>query len=309
MQEIHLQEANAGKTPGIAWVLRFAYGIHGPTKRQNLKILKDLSGPYNQANQARPPPFHPALQTLLSNQQVRIKLSSRAQPNGPVELASRVEERGWLGKLPERREKNMWWKWWHSEIMKINVPVGIEVSEYEAGSSNSAIQDEKKGIARSGSASSVAAAKRYGLPILKTQGLGLNHRVEQIINNRVVPKPPRRSPERLQQQETEEPPPSAPPQTRYYRRRYRDLLVRMPSLSFKPTPGSISSPPNAPETQQNAAKPNAIPGKYTVRISPLAATRGAPRNRVTYPIMRNEDREWVQRAQEVQQNAKIKNLA
>ncbi|QRW12059.1 Complex 1 protein (LYR family) [Ceratobasidium sp. AG-Ba] len=298
----HLQEANAGNKFGVAWVLRFAYGVDGPIKRQNLKIFKESCGPYDQAKQARPPAFHPALHALLSHPQVRTKINSRAQPNGPVELAARVEERGWLGKLPERREKNMWWRWWHSEITKINIPSEVEVIEE---TTSTAAKDETKGIAGSGTTNSVAAVKRYGVPLLKTQGLGLNRLVEQLVSNRAVPKAPKRSP-RLQKSASPDPPLPKPPQNRFHRRRYRDMLVRMPSLFFKPTLDPVPVSPDASEHQQKVAKPNKIPGKYIVRISPIAATRGSPRSRVAYSVMCEEDQQWIRRSQEATQKSDTK---
>ncbi|KAG9103665.1 hypothetical protein FRC06_009036 [Ceratobasidium sp. 370] len=283
----------------------------------NETSLKDLSGPHNQAKQARPPPFHPALHALLSSQQARTKPNNRSQPNGPVELSSLLEQRDWLGKLPARREKNLWWRWWRAETTKIQAPTEIEVVEDKAGANTSLLTGRSEVLsspsgtsdtAGSGSTNSVATAKRYGLPILKTQGAGLGYRVEQFINNRAVPNPPRRSPERTQET------PAVIPATatsvaslhnRFYRRRYRDVLSRMPFLSFKPAPVSSRTANSTSETQQpdTQATPNIIPGKYSVRISPLAATRGDPRNRVTYAVMSEEDRQWVQRAQEVSRQA------
>ncbi|KAG8740538.1 hypothetical protein FRC10_004188 [Ceratobasidium sp. 414] len=312
----HLHAANAGTKQGVTWAFRFAYGVSGPLRQQNLKAFKDLSGPHDQAKQARPPPFHPALYALLSAQQARIKPTSRTQQNGPVELSSLLEQRDWLGKLPERREKNLWWRWWRTETTKIQVPAEIEVIEDKAGAHPSLLTERTEvssspgtpDTAGSGSTNSVAAAKRHGLPIPKTQGVGLGYRVEQLINNRAMPKPPGRSPERAQETPPAVPAPAvsvASPHNRFYRRRYRDVLSKMPFLSFKPAPVSSRVANSTPEIQQPdvQATPNVIPGKYSVRISPLAATRGNPRNRITYTVMSEEDRHWVQRAQEASRQA------
>ncbi|KAG8716506.1 hypothetical protein FRC08_009360 [Ceratobasidium sp. 394] len=316
----HLRAANAGTKQGVAWALRFAYGASGPLRQQSLKTFKDLSGPHDQAKQARPPPFHPALHALLSAQQARTKPNSRTQPNGPAELSSLLEQRGWLGKLPERREKNLWWRWWRAETTKIQVPAEIEVIEDKVGANpglpagRTPVLSSSPGIldtAGSGSTNSVAAAQRYGLPILKTQGAGLGYLVEHFINNRAIPNPPRRSPGRTQESPVVVSTTAASatsPHNRFYRRRYRDVLNKMPFLSFKPAPVSSHTANSTSETQQPdmQATPNATPGKYSVRISPLAATRGNPRNRVTYAVMSEEDRQWVQRAQEAPGQVKSK---
>ncbi|KAG9086511.1 hypothetical protein FRC07_013067 [Ceratobasidium sp. 392] len=316
----HLQAANAGTKQGIAWALRFAYGTSGPLQQRNLKTLKDFGGPHNQDKQARPPPFHPALYALLSAQEARIKTNSKAQSNGPVELASLLEQRNWLGKLPERREKNLWWRWWRAETAKIQAPAEIEVAEPIAGvhqdiSAGQAGTPQNpsgaSGVARSTYTNSAADVKKYGLLMLKTQGTGLNYRVEQLIGNRAMPNPPRRSPERTRETATVNSAPAnslASPQPRFYRRRYRDVLSKMPFLSFKPAPSSPQNATSASETQQpdTLATPNVVPGKYSVRISTLAAPRGKPRNRVTYSVMSEEDHQWIQRAREASQQTDSK---
>ncbi|KAG8777513.1 hypothetical protein FRC12_000336 [Ceratobasidium sp. 428] len=268
-----------------------------PLALYNGKIY--LSGSTKGANQARPPPFHPALQALVSSRDARVKPTGRVQSNGPAELVSLLEQRDWLGKLPERREKNLWWKWWHEEISKIQVPTEIEVIEQTSS-------PEPLNVTGSGSTNLVATVKQYGLPILKTQGTGLNHRVERLVRSRATPNPPKRSSERIQETPTTNSTPApltVSQQNRFYRRRYRDILSRMPFLSFKPTldppQKATSSISNLSAEQSDTVTTlNAVPGKYSVRLSPLAATRGKPRNRATLSVMSEEDRQWVQQAQE-----------
>jgi hypothetical protein len=206
----------------------------------------------------------------------------------------------------------MWWKWWRVEPSRIQVPAEIEVAGVTTcENSNLPLEQTKKTSSPSGitaatgswDSSSALVVRQLGLPVLKSQGAGLNHHVEKLVNSYTLPNPPRRSPERTIKapaQTTVASTPVIPPQNRSLRRRYQDVLSRMPFMSFKPAQASPAPPGPASEIQQSStpAWTAVAPGKYTVQISPIAASRGSPRNRTTYSIMSEEDRQWIQRAQE-----------
>lgn len=320
----------------MARTLRFAYGIVGPVRQNNLYVCLFLSQleklihvlcrdvltsdgePRQTHNLARPPPYSPPLHAVLSSQLTRIKHGTRVQPNKPTLLSLALERRGWLGKLPERREKNIWWRWWREEPTKVFAPVEIELNEGLAENivpppsaqtgEETLPQNNTNARPSLGPTSMATAIQRLGLPMLKTQDSGLVRRAEEYAASRRVPHAPRRSSERIKPTARPEltkrigtPP---PPQPRSVRRSYLDLLSRLPILSFvsaKPSPSQpavLTANPTSRDLQSASSVPTA-PGKFTVRLSPLAPIRGAPRSRVTYSRMSKEDHEWILRSQEL----------
>lgn len=240
-----------------------------------------------------------------------MKYGSRPQPTKPISLPLALERRGWLGKLPERRERNIWWRWWREEPTKVFVPVEIEVSggstrdttsplPKQAGDEVASAPNDTKARPNRDQASTASLIQQLGLPLLKTQEFGLVRRAEQYAGNRNVPNAPKRSNERTQPTSTPESAQgisisTTPPQPRSVRRRYRDLLSKLPILSFVPTK---DLPPQSTMDQRPASPVAIVPGKFTVKLSPSAPVRGAPRNRATYSRMSKEDHEWILRSQE-----------
>jgi hypothetical protein len=281
---------------------------------------KRIGGPPN-PNEPRPPPFPAALRALLASPLARKKASMKVQPDEPAALSLALDKRGWLGKLPERRERNLWWNWWREEPTKTLVPAEIEVIDEAMNSTvipSLKSTDELGGpgagnnVAHGSDSRTLSASlhlRQLGLPVARTQETGLIRRAEVYARNRIVPNPPRRSVERItgsgerNHQEPETTPLAIPPQSRFVRRRYRDLLSKMPLLTFKPAPSLHTPTTHAPGTtnEYQQASPSPLPttlGKFNVTISPIATTQG-PRNRVTYSLMSQEDREWIERARHI----------
>lgn len=243
-----------------------------------------------------------------------MKQNARVQPDEPAALSFALDRRGWLGKLPERRERNIWWNWWREEPTKALVATEIKVIE---GAANETVQlppelvdgvGKPDGCTIEGSNSSTSLRLRQlGLPVAKTQQAGLIQRAEEYASYGIVPNAPRRSFERIfdvneqEMNKKSEPIRPIPPQSRFIRRRYRDLLSKMPLLTFKPTSpsGAPAVPPleTTTEDQQLPLPTPTMSGKFDVSISSLATIPGS-RNRSTYSLMRQEDREWIERAQQ-----------
>ncbi|KAF8755871.1 hypothetical protein RHS01_04813 [Rhizoctonia solani] len=229
-----LQAANNGdKTP---WRgpsdLPMEFQANSP---QNLAMYK-LTGNSPNPTDTRPPPFAPALKALLSSPLARTKPGTKVQPDEPLALSLALDRRGWLGKLPERRERNLWWNWWREEPTKTLVPTEIEVVEPSPDNASTLPSDKARATNNSGTTSSKSSLRlrQLGLPVAKTQEFDLIHRAEEYSQSYTVPKTPRRFTERIP--DTQEPEVgtslAVPPQSRFMRRRYRELLSKMPLLSF-----------------------------------------------------------------------------
>ncbi|KAF8604102.1 hypothetical protein BDV93DRAFT_121146 [Ceratobasidium sp. AG-I] len=315
----HLQDANAGDRDAVTRTLRFAYGSTGPIRQHNLNTFTSDGRSHQTNKQTRPPLHSPPLHAILASQLARIKHGGRAQPNKPILLAVALERRGWLGKLPERRERNIWQRWWREEPTKVFAPVEIEVSgELVENVAPLLLEQAKEEMSPQttagahpgpGPTSIAALIQRLGLPMLKSQDFGLVRRAERYASIRHIPNAPKRSsgrtkpmvrPELVQGINT----PVAPPHLRPVRRRYLDLLSRLPILSFAPAKtSSLRSTTLAasltPKDMQSASSVPTAPGKFIVKFSPLAPIRGAPRSRTTYSHMSKEDHEWILRSREL----------
>ncbi|ELU39847.1 complex 1 domain-containing protein [Rhizoctonia solani AG-1 IA] len=305
-----LQAANNGDKTAVVRTLRFAYGVSGPIRQQNLCVL---TGNSPNPTDTRPPPFAPALKALLSSPLARTKPGTKVQPDEPLALSLALDRRGWLGKLPERRERNLWWNWWREEPTKTLVPTEIEVVEPSPDNASTLPSDKARATNNSGTTSSKASLRlrQLGLPVAKTQEFDLIHRAEEYSQSYTVPKTPRRFTERIP--DTQEPEVgtslAVPPQSRFMRRRYRELLSKMPLLSFNPAPSSRVPPTGSsdlrPQDRSTPPVPPVSPGRFSVSISPLATTLG-PRNRTTYSLMTQEDRQWIERVRETKGRAEPK---
>ncbi|CAE6454087.1 unnamed protein product [Rhizoctonia solani] len=306
-----LEAANSGDKTAVARALRFAYGVTGPVRHQNLLTYKRTGDSPGTAD-TRPPPFPPALKALLASPLARMKPGSKNQPDEPVALSLALDKRGWLGKLPERRERNLWWNWWREEPAKTLVPTEIEVIEPNLNTSSTSSLESTDLVENSDDQSAKTSTplrlRQLGLPIVSTQDSGLLRRAEEYSRSHVIPKDPRRytkrtvgSPDQILEATM-----TVPPQSRFMRRRYRELLSKMPILSFKPTSSSQAPHIGISGSASHDQNPRLVspvpPGKFSVSMSPHAATLG-PRSRTTYSIMTQEDRQWIERAREFKQTS------
>ncbi|KAJ1301582.1 hypothetical protein OPQ81_008830 [Rhizoctonia solani] len=196
-----LQAANTGDKTAVARTLRFAYGVSGPIRRQNLLTYKRAGDPPSPTD-TRPPPFPPALKALLASPLARTKPGLKSQTDEPAALSLALDKRGWLGKLPERRERNLWWNWWREEPTRTLVPTEIEVTELNPdvpsdSSSESAIPTSSSDSPTSDISTTSLRLRQLGLPVTKTQESGLIRRAEDYARSYTIPKAPRRSPERF----------------------------------------------------------------------------------------------------------------
>ncbi|CAE6340169.1 unnamed protein product [Rhizoctonia solani] len=301
-----LQAANSGDKTAVARTLSFAYGVTGPIRHQNMSAYKRTGIPPSTTD-TRPPPFPPALKALVASPLARIKPGSKNQPDEPMALSLALDKRGWLGKLPERRERNLWWNWWRDEPKRTLVPAEIEVVEPNPGAPSNSPTSVEYSNGLSPNASTSLRLRQLGLPVASTQESGLIRRAEEFSRSHLIPKAPRRSTERTLGAPNKSPDvtTTVPPQSRFMRRRYRELLSKMPLLSFKPSPSSPQTPPivisDSTSHDQNST-PIVPSGKFDVSISPLAASLG-PRGRTTYSVMTQEDRRWIERARELKRTS------
>ncbi|KAH7334410.1 hypothetical protein B0J17DRAFT_720816 [Rhizoctonia solani] len=287
-----LQAANNGDKTAVSRTLRFAYGVTGPTRHQNLLTYKRTGNPPSPGD-TRPPAYPPALKALLASPLARTKSGLKSQSDEPAALSLALDKRGWLGKLPERRERNLWWNWWREEPTKTLVPAEIEVIESNLDvPATLSLESDKPTV---------------GFTNRQDSRIWLLRRVEEYSRSHVTPKAPRRSAERSPQSQGQRPEAiiTIPPQSRFMRRRYRELLSKMPLLSFKPTLSSQTPPTIASDSTPRQNSPHASPipsGKFSVSISPSAATLG-PHNRTTYSLMNQEDHQWIERARETKRSS------
>ncbi|KDN41464.1 hypothetical protein RSAG8_07414, partial [Rhizoctonia solani AG-8 WAC10335] len=191
-----LQTANSGDKIAVARTLRFAYGVTGPVRHQNLLTYKRTGDPPSTTD-TRPPPFPPALRALLASPLARTKPGLKTQPDEPAALSLALDKRGWLGKLPERRERNLWWNWWREEPTKTLVPTEIEVIEPNPDTPSTSSLGSTNPMDDFGDPSPKTSTplrlRQLGLPVVGTQTSGLIRRAEEYSRSQVIPKAPRRS--------------------------------------------------------------------------------------------------------------------
>lgn len=230
---------------------------------------------------SRPPVYSAELRALL--------LSSLARPTKPLS-PSRLEtphtfpERAdpssqdarLLGPFSKRREVNIRWRHFTNEWKKTLPPLQVHVREW-AADEEAVLKTDDESVARAG-------IRPIGL-----QDSGAFEEAEKIAASVMLIPVPRREriASQLEQQtpsSTTEPyllnlPTGSRLTRRFVRRRYRELLSRIPILTY-----SVDVPKHGMPAR---------PGSYSVSISPHAATKSMRTSPVGLPIANATDLKWI----------------
>ncbi|KAF8973580.1 hypothetical protein BDZ97DRAFT_1912062 [Flammula alnicola] len=218
-----LEKANNRDIKSFLRILNLAYGRTGKLKWE---LLEHTSAPtYN--------PQRPALPTshLLPRAQ---KAPHNSLTKGQESLAPRhlhhpahnapradpnSDDAKLFGPFSKRREVNIRWRWYKSELKKVLPPLEVEVK----GSESALDELNKEG-------------QFYPRP-LAMQGLGVFQDAESVIGDTLFPRQPltrreRRMASRDDLQQSQQVPNRHP--SRWVRRRYRTLLASLPQLVYDP---------------------------------------------------------------------------
>lgn len=230
-----------------------------------------------EVEKSRPPVYSPELRALLTSSYSRTtkplsnKLLDRP-PKIPDRADPESEEAQLLGPFSKRREVNIRWRYFTTEIKKVLPPLEVVV-EQSPTQQNSRQMTDKHSLIQAG-------ARPIGL-----QGSGVMEDALAIAGPAYSP-PPKTRRERRSSNLNEQPAPtpSSPLQThlpkRFVRRRFRELLSRVPVLTCRPS-----------------SKPGTRSGRYSV-TAPLNAVSNALRYEpCRLPMVDDVDLAWIDMAQ------------
>ncbi|THH19987.1 hypothetical protein EW146_g1282 [Bondarzewia mesenterica] len=251
-----LQRANAGEQEYLTHILDVAYGRKGPLKYAILKpLLTDPTVPLPpriipSVERSRPPVFSRELTALITSDHARI--SGKALPSSyltrPPNLPPRAdpdsEEARLFGRYSKRLEVNKRRRFFANQWRTVKPPLEITVKHV----------GDKRAASES---SEVDAVTHAGVRGVGLQGAGIFQELKMLAGpvGRTPPMP-RRQRQLLQSltgAPVHDPPPQPSAPTRYLRRRYRELMGRIPILTYTP-------PSKKPSTDSDDSQR----GKYTV---------------------------------------------
>ncbi|KAI0652073.1 hypothetical protein C8Q79DRAFT_896689 [Trametes meyenii] len=282
-----LEGANAGYAKCFDYVLNTAYGRRGRLRWEILDPLLSEPGVplppriIPAVESSRPPFISREMRALFTSDASRMTkaLSGRAlahPPNLPPRADPKSPEAQALGPFSKRREVNLRRRFFQAELQKTMFPLQVVVEEAPAGTTTS-------------SGGATATERRTDADALagaRIRAVGLQHSgvFEEIEALASAPRKQRRSPQGTfvdgSTQERPGPYFQSHLPTRFLRRRYQQLLARTPMLLYKP-----------PRTTSQGIQS----GKYQVTLSPMAAKRSAPTNRIASEI----DVAWIKCSQKV----------
>ncbi|KII94196.1 hypothetical protein PLICRDRAFT_36431 [Plicaturopsis crispa FD-325 SS-3] len=278
-----VRKANQGAAWAFDHVLDLAYGRKGKLWHELLNpLLTNPGAPLppriiSGVDRSRPPAFSPEITALLtsgpSRRTVPLKLSAlQTPPLLPARADPTSEEARLLGRLSKRREVNLRWRIFKKEIAKILPPLQVNVKE--AGDPN----ESTIGF------SSNADAARTGIRGFGFQGSGIMEELIDIAGPTIRPKPLTRREKRREgistATATTSPFDSPPRHPRWLRRRYKELLYRIPLLTY--TPRNLPSPEKRPG------------GKYTVSLTENALSTRIRSSPKRLPYIDDVGMAWVQ---------------
>lgn len=231
---------------------------------------------------SRPPQYSPELRALLGSDSSRTKgkpitpshierppiLPPRADPDS--------DEARWLGPFSKRRRVNIHWRYFTSQWQSVYPPLEVSVRSRPEGA------DHVAPTSHSTDASTFNAA---GIRSVGLQESGVLQELQALAGPSARrPAPPRRQRQTFDQLDDSPPSSSEPPieaPNRFLRRRYRELLARIPILTYTPSPSKAAS-----------SNPGQS-GKYTVSLPNTAISRKVP-SELGLPDTDAIDEAWLQ---------------
>ncbi|KAI0307672.1 hypothetical protein B0F90DRAFT_1620741 [Multifurca ochricompacta] len=276
-----LKLANDGHKLAFAHVLDLAYGRKGPLKWGIMIPL--LSSPaalvppriIPSVERSRPPVYSPELAALLSSPYTRpsgkaVKLSHlRETPTLPSRAYPSSDDARLFGSLSKRREVNIRWRYFSYQWKRLYPPIEVSVKcqgQEETSSQEAAVISARiRGVGMQTAGlleelKTLAGAVSEGPPIpRRTDPIYRPHTSPAATHRRVLP-------------------------NRYLRRRYRDLLSRIPTLTYSYVPGE-------PKTGSDGHPM----GKYEVSLTPNALSRRVQHETAHSPEMDTVDLAWFER--------------
>lgn len=208
---------------------------------------------------SRPPIYPPELKSLLCSDIARTTKALTPKklvtpPKLPERADPKSEEARLLGPFSKRREVNMRWRFYTTEIKKVLPPLQLQVEEKRAQGTTLKTDPD--------------TVNNLGIRPIGFQGQGVFEEVARIAGNLV---PLMNLPRRERQAQGEGSPPttgsphfSSLPRgstlsPRFVRRRFQTLLFKLPIFSYSYSKPKEGSPPSA--------------GHYTVTQSPNALSQ------------------------------------
>lgn len=273
--------ANNGDRHAFAHVLDLAYGRKGPLKWSFLTPL--LSHPAAPAppriipsvERSRPPIYGPELTALLLSPYTRPSGKTprqshlRSPPTLPPRAGPSSEDARLFGPFSKRREVNIRWRYFSYQWKRLYPP--LEVSVKQQGAQETSSQED-----------ALLGARIRGVG---TQTVGQLDEVKSLAGP-ASEKPP--APRRMDQIYLPHPHTSTSDRrllpNRFLRRRYRDLLGRIPVLTYSYVPG------------ESVTSSNGYPmGKYDVSLAPTALSPYVRQETVHSQELDTVDLAWFER--------------
>ncbi|KAI0673360.1 hypothetical protein C8Q78DRAFT_1067709 [Trametes maxima] len=280
-----LEGANAGYAKCFDYVLNTAYGRRGPLRWEILDpLLSDPGAPLPPriipaVESSRPPLISREMRALLMSDASRMTkaLSNRAlahPPNLPPRADPKSPEAQALGPFSKRREVNLRRRFFRAELQKTMFPLQVVVEGAPVGTASG-------GAAVTGRRTDADALAGTRIRAVGLQHSGVFEEIEALASpSRKLRHSPQGTSADSSTQEQAGPYFQSHLPIRFLRRRYQQLLARIPMLLYKP-------PRVTPQGAQS--------GKYQVTLSPNAAKRFAPANR----IASETDVAWIKCSQKV----------
>ncbi|KAF5313007.1 hypothetical protein D9619_002892 [Psilocybe cf. subviscida] len=240
-----LKAANSKDTKAFERILSLAYGRVGKLRWELLNpILTDPSSPppaplVPSDPNTTPPTFSPELSKLLMTPSPRMKrawspqeftvprlMPNRFDPTHPDAVI--------LGRpFNKRREHNLRWRWYTSELRRVQPPVALQLGSIDGPGKVKDMQWENSG-------EEIATVRAEGEPgselirPLGLQGAGVLKGLMDVVGPRTATRPPLTRRERKTATPEEVAAATPPPQhpSRWVRRRFRSLLASMHLLVY-----------------------------------------------------------------------------
>ncbi|TFK56604.1 hypothetical protein OE88DRAFT_1649984 [Heliocybe sulcata] len=252
-----LKAASSGDRTAFLHVLDLAYGRKGKLKWELLHpLLENSGGPVPDpiiagVDKSRPPSYSPQIAALLTSQYARAVKALAPKnlvtpPVLPAQADPSSEEARLLGPFSKRREVNIRHRYFKEQTDRIYPPLQVVVHERGKDTGSS----------------SHDTLKQAGIRGTAMQDAGIFEEVLDLAGS------------------GHEPPPagafnSSLP-TRFIRRRYRELLGKLPILTYNHAPASRGS------------------GRYEVSLAPRALISSVPRTAKGIPSVDADDLAWLE---------------
>ena len=247
-------------------------------------ILKDPTAPLperiiSEVEKSRPPVYPPEVTALLTSPYSRTtkSLAKRAlerPPTLPTRADPKSEEAQLLGPFSTRREVNIRWRYFTTEIKKILPPLQVTLQQSSAQQEPSQITD-------------VDSLVKAGVRPVGLQDLGILEEALSMAGPAWAPLRKTRRERRTSDGQVAEPSPT-PLQThlprRFIRRRYQQLLSRLPILTHTPSNSEKGSSGRG--------------GSYSVTLAPSAVSAAVRWKHHRLPMADETDLAWVEHAKQ-----------